>query len=171
VIGITAVNILTFQSTSACFLNFMKIHPYLFSFPAEKNDKQMALNTLPLLSCGRSGDWWSFKNTILQQYATCYWISLWIFSFIKFVYWYFSALTLMAGQLAGHPACKKTEWWGAGMVICLGRGANLLMAQLMSLPFTVSCSFWVQLTRVVLVKGSLNRCWWWCILMNTFDGV
>jgi len=19
----------------------------------------------------------------------------------------------------GHPACKKTEWWGAGVVICL----------------------------------------------------
>jgi len=25
----------------------------------------------------------------------------------------FSALTL----LEGHPACKKLEWWGAGMVI------------------------------------------------------
>ena len=31
----------------------------------------------------------------------------------------------------------KTEWWGAGMVICLQRGADLLMAQLM--PLTVSC--------------------------------
>ena len=26
----------------------------------------------------------------------------------------------------GHPACK-TEWWGAGVVICLERGADLLM--------------------------------------------
>jgi len=25
-------------------------------------------------------------------------------------------------------ACKKTEWWGAGMVICLERGADLHMA-------------------------------------------
>ena len=30
----------------------------------------------------------------------------------------FSALTLLVGQQEGHPACKKTEWWGAGVVIC-----------------------------------------------------
>jgi len=28
----------------------------------------------------------------------------------------------------------------AGMVICLGRGADLYIAQLMSLPLTISCS-------------------------------
>jgi len=33
----------------------------------------------------------------------------------------------------------KIEWWGAGVVICLGRGENLHMAQLMPLPLTVSC--------------------------------
>ena len=31
----------------------------------------------------------------------------------------FSALTLLVGRQEGHPACKKTEWWGAGVVICL----------------------------------------------------
>jgi len=31
----------------------------------------------------------------------------------------FSALTLLVGWQEGHPACKKTEWWGAGKVICL----------------------------------------------------
>jgi len=31
----------------------------------------------------------------------------------------FSALTLLVGRQEGHPACKKLEWWGAGMVICL----------------------------------------------------
>jgi len=31
----------------------------------------------------------------------------------------FSALTLLVGRQEGHPACKKTERWGAGMVICL----------------------------------------------------
>jgi len=50
----------------------------------------------------------------------------------------FSALTLLAGQQEGHPACKKTEWWGAGVDICLERGADLHMAQLMPLPLTVS---------------------------------
>jgi len=26
---------------------------------------------------------------------------------------------LFVGQQEGHPACKKTEWWGAGVVISL----------------------------------------------------
>jgi len=51
----------------------------------------------------------------------------------------FSALMLLVGRQEGHPAGKKTEWWGAGMVIYLEQGANLHMAQLMPLPLTVSC--------------------------------
>jgi len=31
----------------------------------------------------------------------------------------FSALTLLVGRQEGHPACKKLEWWGTGMAICL----------------------------------------------------
>jgi len=38
------------------------------------------------------------------------------------------ALTLLVGRQEGHPDCKKTEWWGAGVVICLERGADLHMA-------------------------------------------
>ena len=45
----------------------------------------------------------------------------------------FSALTLLVKQQEGHPACKETERWGAGVVICLERGADLHMAQLMAL--------------------------------------
>ena len=37
----------------------------------------------------------------------------------------FSALTLLVGRQEGHPACKKTERCGAGVVICLERGADL----------------------------------------------
>jgi len=51
----------------------------------------------------------------------------------------FSALMLLVGRQEWHPACKKTEWWGAGVVICLERDADLHMAQLMPLPLTVSC--------------------------------
>jgi len=40
----------------------------------------------------------------------------------------FSVLTLLVERQEGHPACKKTEWWGAGTVICLERGADLHMA-------------------------------------------
>ena len=66
----------------------------------------------------------------------------------------------------GHPGCKKAEWWDAGMVMCLGQGADLHMAQLMLMPFAISCSsksrlvspswfylpgftFWCPLTWVV----------------------
>jgi len=34
----------------------------------------------------------------------------------------------------------KTEWWDVGVVLCLGQGADLHMAQLMPLPLTISCS-------------------------------
>jgi len=37
----------------------------------------------------------------------------------------FSALTLLVGRQEGHPACKKAEWWGAGVVICLEQSADL----------------------------------------------
>ena len=61
----------------------------------------------------------------------------------------------------------KTEWWGAGVVICLERDADLHMAQLMPLPLTVSCfskiPFWYRLTRVVPDKGPLNGCVCVCV--------
>jgi len=52
---------------------------------------------------------------------------------------------------------EKTERWDAGVVMCMGQGADLHMAQMMPLPFTISCSskfrlvlpFWCRLTRVV----------------------
>jgi len=47
---------------------------------------------------------------------------------------------LLVGWQEGHPAFKKLEWWGAGMVICPERGADLHIAQLMPLPLTISCS-------------------------------
>ena len=78
----------------------------------------------------------------------------------------FSALTLLVGRQEGHPACKKTEWWGAGMVISLERGADLHMAQLMPLSLAVSCFSRIQIGFTCLVpahlgspgKGPLNMC-------------
>ena len=51
----------------------------------------------------------------------------------------FSALTLLVGRQEGIWPVKN-EWWGVGVVVCLERGADLHMAQLMPLPLTVSCS-------------------------------
>jgi len=47
-------------------------------------------------------------------------------------------MTLLVGRQEEHPACNKTEWWDAGMVICVERSADLHIAQLMPLPLTVS---------------------------------
>jgi len=60
-------------------------------------------------------------------------------------------LTLLAGQQEGHPACKKLEWRGAGMVVCLERDADLHMAQLMLLPLTISCFSKIQIGFTYLV--------------------
>jgi len=60
-------------------------------------------------------------------------------------------LTLLVGRQEGHPACKKLEWWGAGIFICLERGADLHMAQLMPVPLTVSCFSKIQIGFTFLV--------------------
>ena len=59
----------------------------------------------------------------------------------------------MVGRQERHPACKKTEWWGAGVVVCLERDADLHMAQLMPLPLTVSCFSKIQIVPTFLVPA------------------
>ena len=66
----------------------------------------------------------------------------------------FSALTLLVGRQEGHLVCKKHEWCGNGMVICLERDADLHMAQLMPLPLTVSCSSKIQIGFTFLVPAN-----------------
>jgi len=61
---------------------------------------------------------------------------------------------------------KKTEWWGADVVICLERGADLHTAQPMPLTLTVSCFSKIQIGFTFLVlahlgspgKRALNGC-------------
>ena len=97
----------------------------------------------------------------------CFWVILFVCAF--------SALTPLVGLQEGHLACKKAEWWDAGMVICLERGADLHMAQLIPLPLTVSCfnkiqiglPSWYWLTRIVLDKGPLNALCV-CSLVHTY---
>ena len=52
-----------------------------------------------------------------------------------------NALMLLVGRQEEHPACKKLSGgrWVAGVVICLERGADFHMVQLMPLQLTVSC--------------------------------
>ena len=88
--------------------------------------------------------WLTFITSVSQQIQ--------MYCIIKRKGCAFSALTLLVGQQEGHPACKN-EWWGAGMVICLERGADLHMAQLMPMPLTISCSSKIQTGFTCLVPA------------------
>ena len=55
----------------------------------------------------------------------------------------FEAVGWVAGRVS---SLEKTQWSYAGVVMCLGQRADLHMAQLMSLPFTISCPSKSRLT-------------------------
>jgi len=76
---------------------------------------------------------------------------VWFFAFSELIA--FSALTLLVGRQEGHPACKKLEWCGAGMPICLERSTDLHVAQLMPLPLTVSCFSKIHIGFTFLVPA------------------
>jgi len=63
---------------------------------------------------------------------------------------------LLVGRQEGHPACKKTEWCGAGVVVCLEQGVDLHMAQLMPLLLTTSCFTKIQIGFTFLVPAHLG---------------
>ena len=101
----------------------IRTHAFQWSWTELKYSSQTAVLELQPINC----------VTLMRvtNNASCIWVNG-------------SALTLLVGRQEGHPSCKKTEWWGTGMVICLERGADLHMAQLMPLPLTVSCFSKIQ---------------------------
>jgi len=42
-------------------------------------------------------------------------------------------------RLSDSEVIIVTQWWDAGVVMCLGQGADLHKTQLMPLPLTISC--------------------------------
>ena len=50
----------------------------------------------------------------------------------------------------------RNESWGVGVVVCLERGADLHMAQLMPLPLTVSCSSKILIDFTLVVPAHLG---------------
>ena len=85
------------------------------------------------------------KALMNQRITTTY---LWCLQCFDAVGW--------AAEMPGHVACKKTELWGAGKVICLEWGADLHTVQLMPLPFTVSCFSKIQTGFTFLVPAHLG---------------
>jgi len=58
--------------------------------------------------------------------------------------------------MKNYPGCVRQSmgwWWGAGVVFCLQRGADLHMAQLMPLSLTVSCFSKIQIGFTFLVPA------------------
>jgi len=83
-----------------------------------------------------------------------------LYKSVNYYYYYYliilQCFDTVVGQQEGHPACKKSEWWGVGLVICMERGADLHTAQLMPLPLTVSCSSKIQIGFTFLVPAHLG---------------
>jgi len=76
-----------------------------------------------------------------------------LFSYITYEF-AFSALTLLIVQQEGLLACKKLSGGVLVWLFCLGRGVGLPVAQLMSLPLTISCSSKSRLVLVLAHPGS-----------------
>ena len=61
----------------------------------------------------------------------------------------FSAMTLLVWWQEEHPACKKTEWWGAGVVSGAARGGS----------FTRQMHRKAVEQRATLIHRQYNRDW------------
>jgi len=86
---------------------------------------------------------------IIMSLKTCLHI-ITLLIILRFCLQCFDAVGWAAGRASG---LLKTEWWGAGVVICLERGADLHTAQLMQLPLTVTCFSEIQTGFTFLVPA------------------
>jgi len=72
---------------------------------------------------------WRSSSEVVLKIFVCYYV------IVNTSFFPFSAFTLLVGQQEWHPACKKTQCLGTGMVICLEQGAyDLRKIQLVPLP-------------------------------------
>ena len=94
------------------------------------------------------------------------------FSHILVKHHAFSALTLLAGQQEGHPACKKLSggllaWlsdWSEVQACIWPRWCHCHSLSLASVKSRLVLPFWYRLTWVVPEKGPLNGCVLWSTL-------
>jgi len=106
---------------------------------------------------------YSFSRNIVKTVACCCYSEnrdFFVYCLYYSINLAFSALTLLVGRQAGHPACKKLS---SGVLAWLSVWSEVqtCMAQLMPPPLTVSCfskiqiglPFWHRLTRVAPEKG------------------
>jgi len=107
---------------------------------------------------------WSLFDYLLHTYST-----------LLLCLQCFDAVGWVAGRASG---LEKTEWWGAGVVLCLERGADLHMAQPMPLPLTASCFSKFQIGFTFLVpahpgspgKSDVKRVFVWWVECTCLSG-
>jgi len=76
---------------------------------------------------------------------------------VHFRYTPLDAVGWELGRQEGHLACKKTEWWGAGVVICLERVADLHTAQLMPRHFLTALLLTSSFISSVHIPNNLEN--------------
>jgi len=89
------------------------------------------------------------ENKQNRCFIKCYLLFSYVFRFLQC----FDTVGWAAGRAS---SLYKTEWLGAGVVVCLEQGAVLHMAQLMPLPLTVSCFTKIQIDFTFLVPAHLG---------------
>jgi len=100
-----------------------------------------------------SGQHYSFS---VRDFST--WHACWLWDLISCIYTKMAlSSVLWCCCLGGRKGIRPVKnWWGAGVVICLERGADLHMVQLMPLPLTVSCFSKIQTRFTFLVPACLG---------------
>ena len=110
------------------------------------SQKKQDTTPLPITSPNVNRFSKSFDDRLGGKFATN-----WYLNIVPSVLWH----CWLANRKGIRPV-KKTKWWGAGMVICLERGADLHMAQLMQLPLTASCFIKIHIGFTFLVPAHLG---------------
>ena len=128
----------------------------------------------PSRTCGGPSNQWVWLSVrgFLQMFCRNHCPNVYCF-----VLWTYTPSVLWHCCLGGKKGIRpvKTEWWGAGAVICLEWDADLHMAQLMPLPLTVSYFSKIHIDFIFLVsahpgspgKRPLNGCL--CVVLWTWD--
>ena len=99
------------------------------------------------------------NNHIIYNNNCCFGPYLCVYVCRMYVRQCYDAVGWAAGRASG-------QWWGAAVVICLERGADLHMFQLMPLPLTVSCFSKIQIGFTFLVPAHLGT-----TLLQPFNGL
>ena len=140
--GLLQFDNVCFRGTLDTVLMWKQRHAIIIVLASHKYIQ--ALSPAALLSvlwCCCNAIWWRLKK---DGVFPC---SLSVFSICLQC---FDTVGWVAGRASG---LWKTEWWGAGVVICLERDADLHMAQRMPLPLTVSCFSKIQIGFTFLVPA------------------